>query len=139
MSGSDATTTGQTLVTITGLTTPTLTTSSNYEIEAVLSVATSAVTTGTKYGVNCTGTGTTQVIFISGTNTNQTGTVTSMVTNNSTTAVTFLTTSATTGIIIIKGIIYTGTGTPTISLAHLKFTSGTSTVKIGSIFKYRKL
>jgi hypothetical protein len=139
---SDATTTGQTLVTITGLTTPTLDVSSNYEIEAVLIVNTTAVTTGCKYGVNCTGTGTTQGVMYMGPTTVATGLqtgITSGTNINNTGSGTFLTTASETGVIFIHGYVNTGTGTPTISLAHLKVTSGTSTVKVGSIFKYRKL
>jgi hypothetical protein len=49
-----------------------------------------------------------------------------------------MTTSAASGIIDIRGFITTrSTGTPTISIQHLKVTSGTSTVKIGSYLEYR--
>ena len=143
VSGSDVTTTGQTLVDITGLVTPTLTVSSNYEIEAMLIVATSAVTTGTEYGVNCTGTSTTQGIIYIGPTTVSAGVqvMAENGTNANNTAATpaMLTTSSETGVIFIHGYVNTGTGSPTIAIRHLKVTSGTSTVKIGSIMRYRKL
>jgi len=143
VSGSDVTTTGQTLVDITGLVTPTLTVSTLYEIEVILIVSTSAVATGTEYGINCTGTGTAQGILYMGPTTvtasvqvlNETGT------NGNNVAATpaFLTTASEIGVIKIWGYVSTGTGSPTIAIRHLKVTSGTSTVKIGSSFKYRKL
>jgi hypothetical protein len=51
VTGSNATTTGQALTNITGLSVA-LTTNAVYEFEAFLSVSTTAVTTGTEYGVN---------------------------------------------------------------------------------------
>lgn len=143
VSGSDATTTGQTLVDITGLVTGTLSVSSNYEVEATLIVSTTAVTTGTEYGINCTGTGTTHGAQFFGPSTvtagaqvmNEDGTNI----NNTASTPAFLTTASETGIIKIFAIVGTGTGSPTIAIRHLKVTSGTSTVKIGSIMRYRKL
>lgn len=143
VSGSDATTTGQTLVDVTGLVTPTLTASANYEIEAMLIVTTTAVATGTEYGVNCTGTGTTQGIIYIGPTT-VSGGVQVMAengtnVNNTAAAPAMLTTNSETGVVWIRGVVGTGTGSPTIAIRHLKVTSGTSTVKIGSIMRYRKL
>lgn len=143
VSGSDVTTTGQTLVDITGLVTPTLTVSSTYEIEVILIVSTSAVATGTEYGINCTGTGTTQAIIYIGPTTVTAGVqvLGEIGTNVNNTAATpaMLTTASETGVIKIWGYVTTGTGSPTIAVRHLKVTSGTSTVKIKSSIKYRKL
>ena len=53
---------------------------------------------------------------------------------------TFLTSSSSSGIVRISGICTTrGSGTANISIQHLKVTSGTSTVKIGSYLKIRLL
>ncbi len=143
VSGSDATTTGQTLVDVTGLVTATLSASSNYEIEAMLIVTTSAVTTGTEYGVNSTGGTPTQGIIYIGPSTvtagvqvmNENGTNV----NNTAATPAMLTTASETGVVWIRGVVGTGTGSPVISIQHLKVTSGTSTVKVGSILRYRKL
>lgn len=143
VSGSDVTTTGQTLVDVTGLITGTLSVSSNYEIEAMLIVSTSAVATGTEYGVNCTGTGTSQGILYMGPTTVSGGVqvLAEDGTNVNNTAATpaMLTTASETGVVWIRGVVGTGTGTPTIAIRHLKVTSGTSTVKIGSTFRIRKM
>lgn len=140
VTGSDATTTGQSLVDITGLVTPTLSNSTQYEIEAVLFCNTTAVTTGTEYGIHGAGTGSAATCnaMISGALTSSTGANLPIIAVDTATAA-FLTTSAQNGAIIIKGFVTTtSTGTSTISIQHLKVTSGTSTVKIGSILKWRK-
>lgn len=139
VSGSNATTTGQTLVDITGLVSGTLTNATLYEIEAVLYVTTSAVTTGTQYGIGAGGSGGAAEVFavVLGTSTTN-ATASSTLAAASTAAGTFLTTSASSGVITIKGFVLTrGAGTATISIQHLKVTSGTSTVKIGSVLRYR--
>jgi hypothetical protein len=140
VSGSDATTTGTTLVDVTGLVTGTLSTSSNYEFEATLWCTTSAVTTGTKYGVNVTGTGSpaAYAVYI-GAVTSTTGATTSTNALNTADATAFLTTSGANGMIVIRGIFVTGTGSPAFSIKHLKVTSGTSTVKVGSTLRIRKI
>jgi hypothetical protein len=62
------------------------------------------------------------------------------VANNTAEATAFLTTSAQTGIIKIHGSFKTaGSGSPVFSIRHLKVTSGTSTVKIGSILRIKQL
>ncbi len=140
VSGSNATTTGTSLTDVTGLVTGTLSTSSNYEFEAVLWCTTSAVTTGTKYGVNVTGTGSPAAYAVyMGAVTSTTGATTSTNALNTGDATAFLTTSAANGMIIIKGIFVTGTGSPAFSIKHLKVTSGTSTVKVGSTLRIRKI
>ena len=141
VSGSNATTTGQSLVDITGLTSGTLSNSTTYEVEAMLFVTTSNVTTGTQYGIGAGGTGGAAVVealFIGTTTTNAVTQVTQSAA--STAQGTFLTTSSASGIIFIKGIVTTrGSGTATISIQHLTVTSGTSTVNIGSWMKIRLL
>ena len=139
VTGSDATTTGTTLVDITGLVTGTLSLNQVYEFEANLLVTTSAVTTGTKYGVNVSVSPTNIVAEYTGSLTSTTGATTTTVANNSADATAFLTTSAQNGVITIKGFFTTaGSGSPAFSVQHLKVTSGTSTVKIGSVLRYRK-
>jgi hypothetical protein len=140
VSGSDATTTGQTLVDITGLASGTLTNSTKYEIEAVLDVSTSAVTTGTEYGIGAGGTGGAAVVsvILTGTTTGTSASSEGLSTTAGTASTARLLTSGQSGTIMLKGFVTTrGSGTATISVQHLKVTSGTSTVKIGSVFRYR--
>ena len=140
VSGSDATTTGQVLVDITGLVSGTLTNSTLYEVQAWLYVGTTAVTTGTQYAIFGGGTGGAAVVSALMTGTTTTNATTSVTLSAPATAAgTFLTTSGTSGMIFIHGFVTTrGTGTATISLQHLKVTSGTSTVKIGSKLQIRQ-
>ena len=142
MSGSDATTTGQALVDVTGLTfnaTP----SSMYEFEALLDVSTTAVVTGTKYGVNVSPAPTRIYATFVGPTTvaaNLQTMVTSGTNANNISSATFLTTASETGLVVIKGYFVTSaSASPVFSIRHLKVTSGTSTVKIGSILKVRKI
>jgi hypothetical protein len=143
VSGSDVTTTGQTLVDVTGLVSGTVSASSTYEVDGMLIVTTSATVTGTEYGLNCTGTGADQSINWIGPSTetggvqvlNEIGTGA----NNTAGTPAFNTTSGMSGCIWFHGYVTTGTGSPTMAIRHLKVTSGTSTVKIGSTFRYRKL
>jgi Repeat of unknown function (DUF5907) len=141
VSGSDATTTGTTLVDITGLVSGTLSNSTLYEIEAVLSVSTSAVTTGCRYAIFGGGTGSAATVnaLFTGTTTVAAAGSETINTIGTQTATAYLTTSASSGTVVIRGFVTTrSTGTATISLQHLKVTSGTSTVKVGSIFRIRK-
>ena len=140
VAGSDATTTGQALVDITGLVTGTLLASTLYEIHAVLFCTTSAVNTGTQYGVHAGGTGTVAVLdaLITGTGTSSAAAQRTLDTIDVASVVSFLTAASVNGTIEIRGWVVTrSTGTPTLSIQHLKTTSGTSTVKIGSYFEYR--
>lgn len=140
VSGSNATTTGQSLVDITGLTSGTLSNSTTYEVEAMLYVTTSAVTTGTQYAVFANGSGGAAVYEVLLIGTTTTNAVTQVTQSSATQQGTFLTTSGSSGIVWIKGIVTTrGSGTATISIQHLKVTSGTSTVNIGSWMKIRQL
>ena len=138
VTGSDATTTGQSLVDVTGLTAPLLA-NSKYEIEAVLLGSVTAVTTGTKYGVQFSAAGATAYVVYAGAVTSTTGAVTSTNALNSADATAFLTTSAMTGIVTIKGLVTTGANPGNITIQHLKVTSGTSSVKVGSQLKVRRI
>lgn len=139
VSGSNATTTGQVLVDITGLVSGTLSNSTKYEVEVILDAGTSAVTTGTQYAIQTGGTGGAGVVsaIILGTTTVNAATQVTLSAPNAAIG-TFLTTSGTSGIIKISGFVTTrGTGTATISVQHLKVTSGTSTVRTGSKMRIR--
>jgi hypothetical protein len=138
VAGSDATTTGQSLVNITGLTFAALA-NSKYEIEAVLLVSTSAVLTGCKYGINFSVAGAAAYVTYEGAVTSTTGAVTSTNALATACATAFLTTSAMTGLVVIRGIVTTGANPGNITIQHLKVTSGTSTVKVGSMLKVRKI
>ena len=137
VTGSDVTTTGQTLANITGLTFATQA-NSVYEIEAVLKTTTSADAAGIKYGVNHSGAGASFIGNVQGT-----GATTAIVTNsvnalNTANATALHTTSGATGIVVIKGFVTVGATAGNITIQHLKVTSGTSTVKIGSTLKVWK-
>jgi len=138
VTGSDATTTGQSLVDITGLTLS-LEANSVYEIYACLMVGVTAVTTGQQFGVNLSSTtGATISAGAFGTlaaATAQGKRISAF--NTATTA--FNTASSGTGIVIISGIVTTGATPPTLAIRHLKVTSGTSTVYIGSFVSAVKL
>jgi hypothetical protein len=137
VAGSDVTTTGQALVDITGLVTPTLTVSTLYEFEAVLFISSSAVLTGCQYGINCTGTGATGYALYTGTLAAGTASTSGTTALNTAETVAFDVVSSGIGVITIKGVFTSGTGSPVFSLKHLKTTSGTSTVKIGSVLRYK--
>lgn len=133
VTGSNATTTGQSLVNITGLSIP-LAASATYEFEAVLSVSTSAVTTGTAYGVNYSAAGATVEASITGSST-ATASKTLRISALNTATTLYLATSAQTGAILIKGGITTGANAGNLTISHLKLSSGTSTVFINSYLK----
>jgi hypothetical protein len=143
VSGSDVTTTGQTLVDVTGLVSGTLSASATYEVDGMLIVTTSTGAAGTEYGINCTGTGADQSVNWIGPSTETAGVqvLNEIGTGNNNVAGTpaFLTTASMAGSIWFHGYVTTGTGSPTIAIRHLKATSGTSTVKIGSTLRIRKL
>lgn len=143
VAGSDATTTGQALVDVTGLVTGTLTVSAVYEFEAVLFVSTTAVATGTQYGVNVTVAPTSIFANYQGPTTvaaNVQSMLDSGTNANNIASGTFLTTASETGCVVIKGVFKTaGSGSPVFSVRHLKVTSGTSTVAIGSSLKVRRV
>lgn len=137
VTGSDATTTGQSLTNITGLSVA-LTTNATYEFEANLSVAVSAVTTGNQYGVNYSVAGGTVEAIVDGsltTTANQTVRLSAL----NTATVAYVTGSGQSGGILIKGIITTGANAGNLTIQHLKVTSGTSTVRINSFLKVTRI
>lgn len=129
---SNVTYTGQTLVNITGLAIL-LGANSTYEYEAILSVQTSAVTTGIQYAIAYTA-GYSQFSgqIIGNVNTSYSrGNLLSI----NTASATFMTTSNQSGQILIKGYIKTSGIGGTLSIKHLKVTSGTSTILPYSYFR----
>lgn len=137
VTGSNVTTTGQALVNITGLSIA-LVANATYEFEAVLSVSTSAVTTGTAYGVNYSAAGATVESHITGASTS-TAAKTLRISALNTATTLYLATSAQTGGILIKGIVTTGANAGNFTISHLKLTSGTSTVFINSFLKCTRI
>ena len=137
VTGSNATTTGQSLTDVTGLTRP-LVANAVYEIEAVMSVSTSAVTTGVAYGVNYSAAGATIEAHIMGSST-ATATKTLRISAFNTPTTLFLATSNQSGGVVIKGTVITGANEGILSIQHLKLTSGTSTVFTGSFLKVTRI
>ena len=140
VAGADFTRTAQTLADITGLVTGTLAVSTLYEFMATLYCTTSAVATGVEFGVNVTGTAspTAQAIYM-GSLTSTTGGISATTALTTADATAFLTTSSQSGVVVIEGTFQTGTGTPVFSIQGLKVTSGTLTVKIGSVLRVRAM
>lgn len=137
VTGSNATTTGQALVNVTGLSIA-LVINATYEFEAVLSVSTSAVTTGTAYGVNYSVAGGAVEAQITGASTS-TASKTLRINALNTATTLYLATSAQTGGVVIKGIVTTGANAGNFTISHLKLTSGTSTVFINSYLKATRI
>jgi hypothetical protein len=135
VSGSNATTTGQALVDIAGLTLPLLA-NSFYEFEAVLSVQSSS-TAGNQYGVNYSVAGGTVEAQISGTLAAATSRSDRISALN--TATVAYVVAAAVGGIRIQGIITTGANAGNLTIKHLKVTSGTATVFINSYLKALKI
>ena len=133
VTGSNATTTGQVLVDVTGLSNA-LVANAVYEFEAVLSCSTTAVTTGTAYGVNYSAAGATIESHIMGASSSTATKTLRIAAFNSATSL-YLATSGQTGGITIKGIVTTGANAGNLTISHLKLTSGTSTVMINSFLK----
>jgi hypothetical protein len=133
VTGSNVTTTGQTLVNVTGLSVA-LVANAVYEFTAVLSTSTTAVTTGTAYGVQYSAASATIEAQINGALTS-TATKTERINAFNTATSAFLTTSAQTGALTIFGIVATGANAGNLTIQHLKLTSGTSTVFINSFLK----
>lgn len=133
VTGSNATTTGQTLVDITGLSRA-LVANATYAFEANMSASTSAVTTGTSYGVQYSAAGATieaNIIAASSTTAAKAERINAFNTNTTT----FLATSAQTGGVVITGIVTTGANSGNLTIQHRKLTSGTSTIFINSYLK----
>jgi hypothetical protein len=136
VTSSDATTTGQALADITGLVSGTLGISTNYSFDAILYVTTTAVTTGTQYGVHVSVAPTRIAGQFVGPTTvaaNQQTMLVSGANADNIASGTYLTTASEEGVVRITGFFTTaGSGSPVFSIRHLKVTSGTSTVKVGS-------
>jgi hypothetical protein len=135
VTGSNATTTGQALADIAGLSLALLA-NSVYEFEACLSVQSSS-TAGNGYGVNFSAAGATVEGQIQGTLT---------ATSDKTLRISALNTAASpyctiagTGAVNLKGIITVGANAGNITIKHLKVTSGTATVFINSYLKVTKI
>jgi hypothetical protein len=111
----------------------------SYEIEAVLLCTTTAVTTGTKYGVQFSAAGASCAVIVSGAATSTTGAITSLNALATGSATAFLTTASQTGMVAIKGTVVVGANAGNITVQHLKVTSGTSTIKVGSVLRARRL
>lgn len=137
VTGANVTTTGQALVDITGLTLA-LVINATYEFEAVLSVSTSAVTTGTAYGINYSVAGGAVEAQITGASTSTASKTLRINALNTATSL-YLATSAQTGGVVIKGRVTTGANAGNLTVSHLKLTSGTSTVFIGSFLKVTRI
>lgn len=139
VSGSNATTTGQTLVDITGLGLPLLA-NATYEFEAML-LAQSSNTSGNKYGVQYSVSGATvaaTIIGESGLNVQYDldgEVITALNTPNLLaywhTGITFP--------VLLKGLIITGANAGNLTIQHLKAINGTSTVLINSFLKVRRI
>lgn len=140
VSASDATTTGQTLVDITGLSIATAI-QTLYEFEALLYVTTSAVATGCEYGVSLGDVSPTNSVLagclFTGPVTGITAGSSHVVAFNTADTTAFLTTSGQSGVVWLRGFFYSGDGVAALSVRHLKVVSGTSTVKIGSWLRMR--
>lgn len=140
VSGTNVTTTSTTLVDITGLVTTTLSLNSNYEFEAIVAGATSASNTGIRYGVNVSGSPIRVLACYTGSTTSSAAADGFTNSNNVECTRTFYTMPNMNGLVYIKGMFTTGsTGAPVFSIKHLKITSGTSTVYVGSVLKIRKI
>lgn len=137
VTGSNATTTGQSLTNITGLSVA-LIANAVYEFEGVLSVSTTAVTTGTAYGVQYSAAGATIEAHITGSSTS-TAAKTERISALNTATGAYLTTASQTGGMKIFGIIATGANAGNLTIQHLKLTSGTSTVFINSYLKVTRI
>lgn len=136
VTGSNATTTGQALVDIAGLSIP-LTTNAVYEISGMLSVSTTG-TAGVQYGLNYSVAGGTVEAQLSGSLTS-TATKTERISALNTASTAYLTTSGQTGGIIIRGIITTGANAGNLTVKFLKVTSGTATVFQNSVLKVTRI
>jgi hypothetical protein len=135
VTGLNVTTTGQSLVDITGLSLPLLA-NSVYEFEVVISIQSSS-TAGNGYGINFSAAGANIEAQIHGTLTATASKSLRISALN--TAATPYCTIAGTGVVIIKGIITTGANTGNLTAKHMKVTSGTSTVFINSFIKAVKV
>jgi hypothetical protein len=138
VTGSNATTTGQSLVDITGLSIA-LEASTVYELEVWLSANTSADANGIQYAINYSAAGATIEAHLIGTFSGTAVRTDRLSAFNSASGNRYLQTSGQDGEIVIKGIVVTGANTGNLTVQHLKATSGTSTVRINSFLKVKKI
>lgn len=135
VTGSNVTTTGQTLVDATGLSVA-LKANTVYEFEAVLMTQSSS-TAGNQYAVNYSAAGASIEAQISGTlaaATSRSDRISAL--NTATVAYNVV---AAVGAMRIQGIVTTGANPGNLVIRHLKVTSGTSTIFINSYLKAREL
>lgn len=135
VTGSNATSTSQSLADVTGLSVA-LSANSVYYFTAYLSVQSSS-TAGNQYAVNYSAAGATIEAQIMGTLTATSMRMDRISALN--TAAPALVTVAATGGVWINGTITTGANAGNLVIRHLKVTSGTSTVFINSYLEARKL
>lgn len=137
VTSSNVTTTGQVLTDIAGLSAP-LAANATYTYLVRLSVSTSAVTTGTRYGVNFSvaGASVEGAIICSSTTVLTLGERVSAL--NTANIGVCLATSAQNGIVWMQGVITVGANAGNFTVKHLKITSGTSTVFINSFMEVKR-
>lgn len=133
--GANATTTTQALSDIAGLSLALLA-NTRYEFEAILEVQSSS-TAGNQYGVQFSAAGATVHAQISGTLAAATSRSDRISALNTATP-TYVTAGATGGI-RIHGVIVVGANPGTLTIRHLKVTSGTATVFVESFLKARPI
>lgn len=138
VTGSNVTTTGQSLVDITGLSVA-LAANTTYEVEVCLSANTSADINGVQYALQYSAAGATVEAWITASFSTTTVRQDRLSAFNTASGNRYLQTSAQDGSVLIKGTVTTGANAGTLSAQHLKATSGTSTVRIGSYLKATKI
>jgi hypothetical protein len=137
VSGSDAATSSTTLVDVTGLS-ASLAANSVYWFTASLLTLTSADSTGTRYGVNFSAAGATIAASLMGSRTTTTAAADGISAFNTSTG-SYMTSSAQSGGVQFSGRIATGANVGSLTIQHLKISSGTSTVKVGSCLTVTKV
>lgn len=135
----DATRTAQTLADVTGLSLAVLH-GATYEFEASLQVVASADTNGMKVGIHTSQTPVSVQALVEGNTATTTVASTAVIAVDTADITARNTSNAGVGFIKIRGHVVThATLDGTLSIQHLKVTSGTSTVKVGSSLKIRKV
>jgi hypothetical protein len=133
--------TGQTYQDIAELVSDVLSTSARYELQALLKFSVSADATGMRIGLHGGGSGSaaTALAGVLATSTNPTNAATFIIKDPDASANTILASASVIGIVLVWGFVTTRSGgSPTISIQHLKVTSGTVTCLPGSKMRLRK-
>lgn len=141
VTGSDFTTSSASLVDITGLVSGTLSATTKYEFEAVLTAVNGADTNGLKVGIHGGGSGTAATVtaIVNATSSAASSGATASMTTIDFATVAFVTFSAGVGQINIKGFFTTNSVAPlTMSIQANKVTANSLTIKVGSVFRIRK-